>query len=273
MKKWLLLSAILNILILQIPLSDRKVLEKEKEGSKLKLNLSVVHLSSAKVNNTELPSNNNSSLFSEKKQVDINELHSKNTEYKNDIENESTNYKVDNIQNKSQEIVEDKTVTAKNESIIIPDSKEAVIKSSDTFSDSVLILSDNSKNNSSGNETKEKIEIFEKDENILTKGSVNLVKENSDLKYKIIRSKTPVYPTKAQILNLKENVKVSAEFTVDTNGDVKDISLFSDFSKYKKFEFDKAVENALHSYKFSPILYKNEIVEVRFKKVFEFNVK
>ena len=114
MKKWLLLSAILNILILQIPLSDRKVLEKEKEGSKLKLNLSVVHLSSAKVNNTELPSNNNSSLFSEKKQVDINELHSKNMKYKNDIENESTNYKVDNIQNKSQEIVEDKTVTAKN---------------------------------------------------------------------------------------------------------------------------------------------------------------
>ena len=115
--------------------------------------------------------------------------------------------------------------------------------------------------------------INEKDENILSNGSVKLVKENTNLEYKIIKSVNPVYPKKAQILNLKENIKIFAEFTVDTKGDVKDITLSSDFSKYKQYDFDKAVEKALSSYEFSSIIYKNQIVEVKFKKTFEFNTK
>ena len=115
--------------------------------------------------------------------------------------------------------------------------------------------------------------INEKDENILSNGSVKLVKENTNLEYKIIKSVNPVYPKKAQILNLKENIKIFAEFTVDTKGDVKDITLSSDFSKYKQYDFDKSVEKALSSYEFSSIMYKGQIVEVKFKKTFEFNTK
>lgn len=273
MKKWLLLSTILNILILQIPLSNKNNIKKEKEITKLRLNLSAIHSNSDKVKNKELPLIDKSKLFNEKKQESTNDSNNKNS----DFNNENITYNIEATQNKSQEIIENVAISTKNENITISSSNEKEItdKTSESLSDSAPIFSDSSikKIVSFSNGTNETAIILEKDENILVEGSVNLVKENKDLEYKIIKSKSPVYPKKAQILNLKENVKVIAEFTVNTNGEIKDISLFSDFVKYKQYDFDKAVDNALKSYKFSTIFYKNQIVEVRFRKVFEFNLK
>jgi len=106
------------------------------------------------------------------------------------------------------------------------------------------------------------------DENIISRG---LVKENEGLSYKILQAPTPSYPFKAQILNLKESVEIVAEFTVDLEGKVKDIQLSSDFSDFRFYNFDKNIEKALKKYRFTPIYYKGEKVEVRFKKRFEFN--
>ncbi len=270
MKKWLLISTILNILILQIPLYKNNKATKVEES----INLDLTRIN-FKTNNSvqkNRVSNSDNNLSSEVK-PNIN----KPTENAENI-----NYNTENIpvtpsikeRINSNEKIEDISYTKE---LVKPteSNSETPQKISNSFVESKLSSSENSKIESSSTNDKafETKDIIKKDENILSNGSVKLVKENTDLDYKIIKSVNPIYAKKAQFLNLKENVKIFAEFVVDTKGDVKDITLSSDFTKYKQYDFDKSVEKALDSYKFSSIVYKNQIVEVKFKKTFEFNIK
>ena len=264
MKKWLLISTILNILILQIPLSKNNKATKVKES----INLDLTRIN-FKTNNSvqkNRVSNSDNNLFSEVKPTE----NAENINYNTKNIPVTPSIKESAISNEKIEAI------AYTKELVKPTESNSEIpqKISNSFveskSSSEIIKIESSNTNNKAFETKN---IIEKDENILSNGSVKLVKENTNLEYKIIKSVNPVYPKKAQILNLKENIKIFAEFTVDTKGDVKDITLSSDFSKYKQYDFGKAVEKALNSYKFSSIKYKNQIVEVRFKKTFVFNTK
>lgn len=270
MKKWLLISTIINILILQIPLYKNNKVTKVEES----INLDLTRIN-FKTNNSvqkNRVSNSDNNLSSEVKPY-IN----KPTENAENI-----NYNTENIP-VTPSIKESAISNEKIEAIAytkelvkpIESNSEIPQKISNSIIESKLESSENFeiKSSNTNNKAFEAQIVNEKDENILSNGSVKLVKENTDLEYKIIKSVNPVYPKKAQILNLKEKVKIFAEFTVDIKGEVKDITLSSDFSKYKQYDFDKAVEKALNSYKFSSIIYKNQIVEVKFKKTFEFNTK
>ena len=269
MKKWLLISTILNILILQIPLSKNNKATKVKES----INLDLTRIN-FKTNNSvqkNRVSNSDNNLFSEvKPNINKPTKNAENINYNTENIPVTSSIKESAISNEKIEAI------AYTKELVKPTESNSEIpqKISNSFveskSSSEIITTESSNTN---NKAFEAQIINEKDENILSNGSVKLVKENTNLEYKIIKSVNPVYPKKAQILNLKENIKIFAEFTVDTKGDVKDITLSSDFSKYKQYDFGKAVEKALNSYKFSSIIYKNQIVEVKFKKTFEFNTK
>lgn len=269
MKKWLLISTILNILILQIPLSKNNKATKVEES----INLDLTRIN-FKTNNSvqkNRVSNSDNNLSSEvKPNINKPTENAENTNYNTENIPVTSSIKESAISNEKIEAI------AYTKELVKPTESNSEIpqKISNSFveskSSSEIITTESTSIN---NKAFEAQIVNEKDENILSNGSVKLVKENSDLDYKIIKSVNPVYPKKAQILNLKENVKIITEFIVDTKGDVKDITLFSDFSKYKQYDFDKAVEKALNLYKFSSIIYKNQIVEVKFKKTFEFNTK
>lgn len=267
MKKWLLISTILNLLILQIPLSKNNKDSKEKE--RINLDLKRINFNNS-VQKNKISNLNNNVYSKVKENHDDSSERIKNINY-NTINispipsiKESTN---------SNEKIEDISYTKE---LINPieSNSEVPQKIPNSFveskSSSEIITTESSSIN---NKTIKIQKINEKDKNILSNGSVKLVKENSNLEYKIIKSVNPVYPKKAQLLNLKESFKIFAEFTVDKKGGIKDITLSSDFSKYKQYDFDKSVEKALSSYEFSSIIYKGEIVEVKFRKTFEFNTK
>ena len=264
MKKWLLISTILNILILQIPLSKNNKATKVKES----INLDLTRIN-FKTNNSvqkNRVSNSDNNLFSEVKPTE----NAENINYNTKNIPVTPSIKESAISNEKIEAI------AYTKELVKPTESNSEIpqKISNSFveskSSSEIITTESSNTNNKAFEAQIK---KEKDENILSNGSVKLVKENTNLEYKIIKSVNPVYPKKAQILNSKENIKIFTEFTVDTKGDVQDINLSSDFSKYKQYDFGRAVEKALNSYKFSSIMYKGQIVEVKFKKTFEFNTK
>lgn len=267
MKKWIFLSLVLHMSIFIIPLKKQDRVEKITD--KLNGNFVEIRINSIKTDKGARKSSD--TVLKDKKQ-----------------------------RKKDKEIISENKITEKNNVIknllIEPRKKEVFFKNAEETNitdlniDTNLLkkISENSKSdkdisNSSENISETKSEeipdvlydsqMREFDENLLNEDIADLVKENSELEYKIFESSLPVYPQKAKILNLFENIKITAEFTVGLDGKVKDIILYSDFLKFRKYDFDKAVEKVLLKYRFSNILYRNKKVEVRFKKEFEFNIK
>jgi|GEM_PF-4609626 len=118
---------------------------------------------------------------------------------------------------------------------------------------------------------KEKLE--NKDENILSISNGEIrVRDNDELVYKIIRMPEANYPSRAKRQKIDESIKVEASFVIGTNGRVKNIELSSNFREFTSLGFAKEVENNLKKYKFSPIYYRGQKVEVLFYKVFIFEM-
>lgn len=264
MKKWLGVSVLFHIFIMSIKFNETQ--KNDKNITLLKTNLISVKPSS--LNDIQYIS-----LDDSKQSRNVTEITSK--VYRKDNKNMEV---FDSNSFGEKEIIGDikkNNVTSQETIDNISENFEKLIddgknfkgeKESDINNDSNIV---NTTKDKSG-EKKEAPNI-EIDDNIILTGKNLLVKENSLLEYEILSSKDPVYPQKAKILNLKKNVRVIAEFVVDTKGNIKEVELFSEFDKFKKYEFDKAVLEALKKYKFSQIIYKNQIVEVKFRKVFDFN--
>ena len=263
MKKWLLLSTVIHLLVLMITFPQNENIPLAKNSEKI---------SFVKVNlkfNKKVGTKTSSHDFSKHKTkiVKIKEK-SDNSSKINQISDEKIETKVsvdekiiENSKELSLENFGNKTQSSETEGL----EKE---KKEEIFSENHSIEGSTSEILSEKIEYGIDIDSKNIDKNLISQG---FVIENEELIYKILETPNPSYPFKAQILNLTETVKIIAEFTVNLEGKVKDIDLSSDFSDFRVYNFDKSIEKALKKYRFTPISYKGEKVQVRFRKVFEFN--
>ena len=263
MKKWLLLSTVIHLLVLMITFPQNENIPLAKNSEKI---------SFVKVNlkfNKKVGTKTSSHDFSKHKTkiVKIKEK-SDNSSKINQISDEKIETKVsvdekiiENSKELSLENFGNKTQSSETEGL----EKE---KKEEIFSENHSIEGSTSEILSEKIESGTDIGGKNIDKNLISQG---FVIENEELIYKILETPNPSYPFKAQILNLTETVKIIAEFTVNLEGKVKDIDLSSDFSDFRVYNFDKSIEKALKKYRFTPISYKGEKVQVRFRKVFEFN--
>lgn len=103
-----------------------------------------------------------------------------------------------------------------------------------------------------------------------TTNGINLIIDNSNLEYKILRGNEAVFPREARRLNLNSPILIGATFIIDLDGRAKEINIFSDYLDFKRFGFAREVEKAIKSYEFTPIFFEANQVEVLFYKEFIF---
>lgn len=111
------------------------------------------------------------------------------------------------------------------------------------------------------------------DENITVDGSGGKIGKNQNIdgiKYKILKSKDPEYPSLAKKFKITEKVVVKAKFLVGLNGDVEKIEILEGPDK---FGFKNAVRGSLEEWKFTPVEYKGEIIKLYFYKEFVFKIE
>ncbi|MBU2870138.1 M56 family metallopeptidase [Colwellia sp. E2M01] len=85
---------------------------------------------------------------------------------------------------------------------------------------------------------------------------------------KLLDSTSPVYPSAAMRRGIELEVKVN--FTIDRNGEVKDIS-FDERSKLTYFK--SAIRSAIRKWRFTPARRDNLIVESQMSKIFSFSLQ
>lgn len=271
MKKWLLISSIINISILLIPFSFK--IDKKEKSEEIKIGNIIIVGKNKKSKNSvylskEVKTYNNENI--NRNQVDILREEINPNQKETAINNYAEEFKETNNINTTENLNVDK------KKLIKEDSKEEnnLEKSFSNLNE----ISDFSERNI---ETKDEKNDFYK-ENVITLESSpqeidnnilsnDLVKENSELNYKIINMPNPEYPFKARNLNFNKKIIVVSEFIVGKDGKVKEFLLKSENELYKKYNFDKSLEKVLKEYKFTPIKYKGKNVEVKFIKTFEFN--
>lgn len=206
-------------------------------------------------------------------------------EIKEKIEEKKENFKTIIIENNNKDIksmefekkLEKENLNLKKELLgKEPLNKEFIeIKNNDEFITEKSINLSKEKSNENLEEKQDGKEKLEnKDENILSisNGEI-MVRDNDELVYKIIRMPEANYPSRAKRQRIEEVIKVEASFVIGTNGRVKNIELSSNFREFTSLGFAKEVENNLKKYKFSPIYYRGQKVEVLFYKVFIFDRK
>lgn len=265
MKKCLLISSLIHILILLIPFSKNP--EKVEEIQEIRIRNVIFQEKRVETIESFRPSSlENQNFESSKTNVEKNlktfqeNLNNNGTSEKKFSENfVQLVYEKENSIDNEQRIENSKL---ENQSLREEKSEEVFEKND--FSKESLNTNDNNqelyiKNTES---------IFVKDDNILANG---LIKENNQLVYKILREVKPEYPAKAKNLNFRGKIVVTSEFIVGKDGRVREIRLKSENDLYKKYSFNKSIEKALREFRFTPISYKGNIVEVVFSKEFEFN--
>lgn len=269
MKKWLLLSTVIHLLILMItfPQNENKQVDRNIEKIKfVKVNIKLNKNMGTETSSHTFPRIPNiSNTEKMKKQSQYLEKTSQTLDEKIETKAYEDEKIIENIKQNVDDVPKESTETENKSLDNVPVQAE---KSEEILGENTSNKEEKNSEISIESGTSTDIAHESYDENIISRG---LVKENEELSYKILQAPNPSYPFKAQILNLKENVEVVAEFTVDLEGKVKDIQLSSDFSDFKFYNFDKNIKKALKKYRFTPIYYKGEKVEVRFKKRFEFN--
>lgn len=269
MKKWLLISSIINISILLIPFSFK--IDKKEKSEEIKIGNIIIVGKSKKTKNPvylskEVKTYNNENrnqvdilreeINPNQKETVINDLveEFKETNNINTTENLYVDEKKLIEEDSKEETNLEKSFSNLNEiSNFSEKNVETKDEKNDFYEDNMITLE------SSHQET---------DNNIL---SNDLVKENSELNYKILNMPNPEYPSKAKNLNFNKKIIVISEFIVGKDGKVREFLLKSENELYKKYAFDKSIEKILKEYKFTSIIYKNKIVEVKFIKTFEFN--
>lgn len=253
MKKWLLLSTIINISILFLPNYNRF----EENSKNSIISLKNVNLTSSK------STKNRENVIKEKKL--------KPKRIKNSLTNQKKSEKTQNVDLKIENdnsISENKVVEEKNTDIstdpVKTENKDTIVNE-----DGALVEESFPKEEApiSSNESDNLDEQVQVDNNIIGE---NFVKDNGELVYELLEAPIPKYPIKAQFFGYDKSIEIEATFIVDRNGFVKEITLNSKNEDYKKYNFDKSVYKVLSKYKFTPILYKGKNVEVRFIKNFEF---
>lgn len=285
MKKWILVSTIIHLLVLKIPFEKKEKIQVNQKSTEIKM----VKIDIKEIKNQGGVIKNSHFFHKKKLENQTNKISEKKTRINKINKINEDIEKIDEIEIAEKikfEEIEKKipleNFSKENEEKVITSSEKPIEKEFEA--QEIKTYENIEKENSQVYKEKEQglfikndnseVASFDKkefDENLLTQGEVSLIKENGELQYKILESPVPNYPSKAKILNLTENIFIIAQFTVDLNGKVKDIILDSDFSKFKKYDFDVVIEKALKKYRFTPIIYKNKVVEVRFKKIFEFN--
>lgn len=205
-------------------------------------------------------------------------------EIKEKIEEKKENFKTIIIENNNKDIksmefekkLEKENLNLKKELLgKEPLNKEFIeIKNNDEFITEKSLNLSKEKSNEDLEEKKDGKEKLEnKDENILSISNGEIrVRDNNELVYKIIRMPEANYPSRAKRQKIDESIKVEASFVIGTNGRVKNIELSSNFREFTSLGFAKEVENNLKKYKFSPIYYRGQKVEVLFYKVFIFEM-
>lgn len=129
----------------------------------------------------------------------------------------------------------------------------------------VAELSNNSSNGSSTNGQGV-------DDNITVDGSGGKIGKNQNIdgiKYKILKSRDPEYPSLAKKFKIKEKIVVKAKFLVGLNGEVEKIEILEG---PEKFGFTNAVRGSLEEWKFTPVEYKGENIKLYFYKEFVFKL-
>lgn len=205
-------------------------------------------------------------------------------EIKEKIEEKKENFKTIIIENNNKDIksmefekkLEKENLNLKKELLgKEPLNKEFIeIKNNDEFiTEKSLNLSKEKSNENLEEKQDGKEKLENKDENILSISNGEIrVRDNNELVYKIIRMPEANYPSRAKRQKIDESIKVEASFVIGTNGRVKNIELSSNFREFTSLGFAKEVENNLKKYKFSPIYYRGQKVEVLFYKVFIFEM-
>lgn len=111
------------------------------------------------------------------------------------------------------------------------------------------------------------------DENITVDGSGGKIGKNQNIegiKYKILESRDPEYPSLAKKFKIKEKIVVKAKFLVGLNGSVEKIEILEG---PEKFGFTNAVRGSLEEWKFTPVEYKGENIKLYFYKEFVFKLE
>ena len=267
MKKWLLLSTVIHLLVLMITFPQNENIPLAKNSEKIsfvKINLKFNKKVGTKTSSHDF-SKHKTKIVKIKEKSDnsskINQISDEKIETKVSVDEKTIENTVKNGKEPSIEISENKTQSSETEGL-------EKGKKDEIFSENHSIEGNTKEILSEKIESGTDIDGKNNDKNLISQG---FVIENEELIYKILETPNPSYPFKAQILNLTETVKIIAEFTVNLEGKVKDIDLSSDFSDFRVYNFDKSIEKALKKYRFTPISYKGEKVQVRFRKVFEFN--
>lgn len=260
MKKWFLLSTIVNISILFLP--GYKTVEKN-------LDKKIIHIKSLTLaTNKKIEINKINSLEKnrkfEKRQVASVDNYSKNINEEIKKSNESEIFITKKTETNPKQESLDQSIAINDEKNEHIESGNAEIKTLETDAKEAVV--------EAGEDRGEKTSIFENKKEVTDTNYIgeNFVKDNSNLLYKLIEAPIPKYPLKAQFFGFDKIIEIKAIFTVDKYGFVKDIILDSKDEDYKKYNFDKSVYKALSKYKFTPILYEGKNVEVRFIKNFEF---
>lgn len=269
MKKWLLISSIINISILLIPFSFK--IDKKEKSEEIKIGNIIIVGKSKKTKNPVYLSKEVKTYNNENRnQVDILREEINPNQKETVINDLVEEFKETNNINTTENLYVDE------KKLIEEDSKEEndLEKSFSNLNE----ISDFSEKNV---ETKDEKNDFYKDNMITLESSHqeidnnilsnDLVKENSQLNYKILNMPNPEYPSKAKNLNFNKKIIVVSEFIVGKDGKVREFLLKSENELYRKYAFDKSIEKVLKEYRFTPINYEGRSVEVKFIKTFEFN--
>lgn len=239
MKKWLLISSIINISILLIPFSFK--IDKKEKSEEIKIGNIIIVGKSKKTKNPvylskEVKTYNNENrnqvdilreeINPNQKETVINDLveEFKETNNINTTENLYVDEKKLIEEDSKEETNLEKSFSNLNEiSNFSEKNVETKDEKNDFYEDNMITLE------SSHQET---------DNNIL---SNDLVKENSELNYKILNMPNPEYPSKAKNLNFNKKIIVISEFIVGKDGKVREFLLKSENELYKKYAFDKSI--------------------------------
>jgi protein TonB len=88
--------------------------------------------------------------------------------------------------------------------------------------------------------------------------------------FEIIRQIDPDYPRQAEIIRYSKDVVVEVRFLVNTKGMIQDIKIIK---SHEKFGFDRAVIESLKKWRFKPITFNGEKMNVYFNKEFVFKAR
>ncbi len=270
MKKWLLISSIINISILLIPLSFE--IEKKEKLKEVRIKNVLIaekdKIASQKNDNPQKIKTNEKNVYKNQLETSTENVIYLQDEknFDNNIEELKESINISDTENLNS--VQEISIKEKLEEDIKLEKSVSEIKE---LGNIVKVSGESSEKEfsfSQDNLTSLESRPQETDNNIL---SNDLVKENSELNYKILNMPNPEYPSKAKNLNFNKKIIVVSEFIVGKDGKVRKFLLKSENELYKKYAFDKSIEKVLKEYRFTPINYKGRSVEVKFIKIFEFN--